>query len=95
MGSMNKPLEFAGKPVILSTKMLEGGVVLLMTETHGVVGTTTIPNAASFKKAYWAVENELQRQFGDPGAWRSRKSAMPAVREAAQKLVEAAFGAKP
>ena len=94
---MIAPLEFAGKPVSLSTKMLEGGVVLLMTEAHGVTGTLTITpeSAASLQKAYWAVENELQRQFGDPEAWKSRETAMPAVREAAQKLVDAAFGVKP
>ena len=94
---MNKPLEFAGKPVSISAEHLPCGSVLLVTEAHGVTGTLTITpeSAASLQKAYWAVENELQRQFGDPEAWKSRETAMPAVREAAQKLVDAAFVAKP
>ena len=83
-------LSFAGEPVTLSVERLDRKVVLV-TETHGESMKLVLERRDGLQASYWVIENELQRKYGNPNAWKSRETAMPVIRDQAQRLVNEAF----
>ena len=83
-------LSFAGEPLAMSAEKTANGVMLITT-TRGQSMEMIFPQHIDVQAAFWVVENELQRQFGDPEACMTGVTVMPEARKEAQRLVDAEF----